>query len=168
MHPFTVCFFGNSIIDNPMAAEKALNGVISKLLREKDYVVFLVGRNGDFDVLVASVVHRCKGTIRSDNSALVWVMPYLSAEYRGNEASFQQYFDEIEVCEESIGKHYKAAFQIRNRSMIDRSELSVFWVQRGEGGAWKAMCYAQKIGKPAINLAEGSGETGNAKFSGKN
>lgn len=164
MYPFTVCFFGNRIIDNSMAAEKALNGVISKLLREKDYVVFLVGRNGDFDFLVSSVVHRCKRTIRSDNSSLVWVMPYLSAEYRDNAESFQQYFDEIEVCEGSIRQHFKAAFQIRNRSMIDRSDLSVFWVQRGEGGARKAMCYAQKMGKPVINLAEGSGEAGNPKY----
>lgn len=138
-----------------MDAEKALNGFIPKLLRENAYVVFLVGRDGEFDQLAASVVHRCKRTVRSDNSSLVWVMPYLTAEYRDNEESFQQYFDEIEVCEECIGKHFKAAFQIRNRSMIDRSDLSVFWVQHSRGGAWKAMCYAQKTGKPVINLAEG-------------
>ena len=107
MHPFTVCFFGNRIIDNPMDAEKALNGFIPKLLRENTYVVFLVGRDGEFDQLAASFVHRCKRTIRSDNSSLVWVMPYLTAEYRDNEAFFQQYFDEIEVCEEGIGKHFK-------------------------------------------------------------
>lgn len=59
MNPFTVCFFGNRIIENPTDAEKALNEFIPKLLRENAYVVFLVGRDGDFDQLAASAVHRC-------------------------------------------------------------------------------------------------------------
>ena len=59
-------------------AEQAAGGCGSG---EKEYVEFLVGRNGEFDLLAASVIHRCKRTIRGDNSAMVWVMPYLPAGF---------------------------------------------------------------------------------------
>lgn len=153
MDAYTVSFFGHRIIDNPIAVKRALEAHVQKLLTEKSHVVFLVGRDGDFDQLVSSVVRRCKRTLRGDNSALVWVMPYLTAEYRDNEASLQAYYDEIEICETAANKHFKAAFQERNRAMVDRSDLAVFCVQRQSGGAGQTMRYAKKKGIPCINLS---------------
>ena len=49
--------------------------VIKELLISQEYVEFLVGRDGEFDQLVASTVRRCKRTVRDDNSALVLVLP---------------------------------------------------------------------------------------------
>ena len=59
------------------------------LLREHEYVEFLVGPDGEFDQLVSSVIHRCKREYRSDNSSHIWVLPYVTAEYRDNEESFR-------------------------------------------------------------------------------
>ena len=36
--------------------------------------------------------------------------------------------------------------------MVDRSDLVVFCIQRGSGGAWQTMKYAKKQGKNDINL----------------
>lgn len=152
MNVFTISFFGHRIIDNPLVAEKALDELIQKLLREKEYVVFLVGRDGDFDQLVSSSVRCCKQKIRADNSSLVWVMPYTTTEFRDNEGYYQTYYDEIEVCESSANVHYKAAFQNRNRTMIDRSDYIIFYVQRRKGGAYQTMQYANKQGKSILNL----------------
>lgn len=152
MKVFTVSFFGHREIENPIAIEQALESLIGRLLREKEYVTFLVGREGDFDLLAASAVHRCKRIIRPDNSALVWVMPYLTAEYRGNEEAFRAYYDEFDLCEAAAGRHFKAAFQTRNRFMVDRSDLAVFCVQRGKGGARQTMRYAQSRSVPCVNL----------------
>lgn len=151
MNTYTVSFFGHRYIDNPFPIEKTLEELIGSLLRSKEYVEFLVGRNGDFDQLVSAAIRRCKREIRDDNSAHVWVLPYVTADYRDNEGDYQAYYDEIEVfCSE--GSHYKAAFQARNRSMVDRSHLTVFCVERNEGGAWQTMKYAQKQGRNIINL----------------
>ena len=62
------------------------------------------------------------------------------------------YYDEIEICEESSVKHFKAAFQVRNRHMVDRSDLTVFYVETNEGGAYQTMQYAIQQGKEHINL----------------
>ncbi|MDY6181819.1 MAG: hypothetical protein SPI15_13385 [Candidatus Faecousia sp.] len=82
MEIYTVSLFGHRRLDSPIQIEKQLEKLILELLSSKPYVEFLVGRDGDFDLLAASVIHRCRRIFRADNSSLVWVMPYLTAEYR--------------------------------------------------------------------------------------
>ena len=151
MSTFTVSFFGHRVIEDPLLIEQRLERLIRKLLKEKEYVEFLVGRDGEFDQTVSSVIRRCKRTVRDDNSAHVWVLPYPTAEYRDNEESFREYYDEIEICGTSADGHFKGAHQARNRAMVDRSHLVVFCIQHDSGGAWQTMKYARKQGKPYIN-----------------
>lgn len=151
MQVYTVSFFGHRRIYDPIRIERQLEELVRKLLREHQYVEFLVGRDGDFDLLVASVIRRCKREYRNDNSALIWVLPYMTADYRDNEDSYREYYDEIEI---SSGTHYKAAFQQRNRSLIERSDLAVFYVEKAEGGAHSTMKYAAAQGVEIINLYE--------------
>lgn len=159
MKVFTVSFFGHRQIENIFTVEQRLEVIIRELLMFKEYVEFLVGRDGEFDQLVASTVRRCKRAIRDDNSALVLILPYQTAEYRNNEQSFNAYYDEIEICTESAGKHFRSAHQVRNRSMIDRSDLTVFWVDHQTGGAYQSMQYAMKRNANIVNLSEQPGQT---------
>lgn len=152
MNVFTVSFFGHRHIDNAIPVERKLEELVLELLRSKEYVEFLVGRDGEFDLLVASTIRRCKRSYRDDNSALIWVMPYETAEYRDNREAYDDYYDEVEICAESAGKHFKAAYQIRNRAMVDRSDLVVFCVERTSGGAYQTMQYAQRKASNYINL----------------
>ena len=95
MEVFTVSFFGHRQSDYLLFAEKALEKIIRDFICSKEYVEFLVGRNGEFDLLVASVIRKCKRELRDDNSSLVLVLPYVTAEYKSNAESFQSYYDEI-------------------------------------------------------------------------
>ena len=154
LNTFTVSFFGHRIIENPLLIEKRLEALICYLLQEQEYVVFQVGRDGDFDQIVSSAIRRCKRMIRDDNSALVWVLPYPTADFRDNEAAYRDYYDEIEICGTSAESHFKSAYQKRNRDMVDCSNLAVFCIQHESGGAWQTMKYAKKIGVPYLNLSE--------------
>ena len=154
MNLYAVSFFGHRQIDNVFVIEQRVEAMIRELLLSKEYVEFLVGRDGEFDQLVASTVCRCKRAVRDDNSALVLVMPYATAEYRNNEQSFHAYYDEIEICAESAEKHFKSAHQIRNRTMVDRSDLVVFCVEHNSGGAYQTMKYAKKANANIINLPD--------------
>ncbi|MFR5291203.1 MAG: hypothetical protein ACLTGC_04015 [Eisenbergiella sp.] len=154
MNTFTVSFFGHRQINNPLSSENKLEQILCSLLKQKEYVEFLVGRDGEFDQIVSSAIRRCKRKIRDDNSSLIWVMPYQTAIYRDNEDSFLSYYDEIEICEESSAAHYKSAFQIRNRTMVDRSDLVILYIDHSSGGAYHTFQYIQKIQKDFINLAD--------------
>ena len=151
---YTVSFFGHRIIEDFNRAEKKAKVIIRELILQKEYVEFLVGRGGDFDQIVSSAVKRLQRRIRADNSSLVWVLPYSTAQLRNNEESFQAYYDEIEICDAAQNSHPKRAYQIRDRKMVDRSDLVVFYVEHNSGGAYQTLRYAQERGKQIVNLAE--------------
>ncbi len=154
LNVYTVSFFGHRQIENASAIEERLDEIIRPLLLEKEYVEFLVGRDGEFDQLAASAVKRLKRSVGGDNSALVWVLPYPTAEYRDYEADYAAYYDEIEVCPESAAAHFKSAFQLRNRWMVDRSDLVACCVECPSGGAFQTLQYAKRCGRNTINIAE--------------
>ena len=60
MEIFTVSFFGHRKINNPLIVEKKLDEYISDLICSKEYVEFLVGRDGEFDKMAAAAVRRAK------------------------------------------------------------------------------------------------------------
>lgn len=151
---YTVSFFGHREIDRFSEVETKIGSLVRSLIQEKEYVDFLVGRNGEFDQLVTSEIRRAKQDLHFGNSSLIWVMPYNMAEYRENRKSFDQYYDFVETCPESYDAHPKAAYQIRNRSMVERSDLVVFYVSHESGGAYQTMQYAKRIGKAIINIAD--------------
>lgn len=101
MNTYTVCFFGHREIDDFLYAEEKIYELVSNLIRTKEYVEFLVGRNGDFDQIVSSVIHKAKRNIFDANSSLTLVLPYLTAEYTDNEKSFGEYYDTVEITDTS-------------------------------------------------------------------
>ena len=153
MDTYTVAFFGHRYLDNPFQIEERLDIIIERLIRENEYVEFLVGRNGDFDQFVSSAVRRAKKKYRDDNNFLVLVLPYPTAEYQNNVEYFEEYYDEIEICQASAKAHFKGAIQIRNREMVDRADLIVCCIDHESGGAYQTVKYAKKQNKEIINLA---------------
>ena len=151
---YTVAFFGHREIDHFRETEQALEKLIEKLVRNHEYVEFLIGRNGEFDQLVSSTVRSVRNRLGCKNCSLVLVLPYMTAEFRDNEASFLEYYDEVEVSSTAEGVHFKSAMQTRNRELVDRADLVVFCVDHASGGAYQTMKYAKKHQKPYINISE--------------
>ena len=67
----------------------------------------------------------------------------MTTDFRTHEEAYREYYDEIEVFPVT---HYKAAFQQRNPSMIDRSDLAVFHVEKLKGGSYSTMKYVTAQG----------------------
>ncbi len=156
MNIYTVSFFGHRKVDCIFDVEIRLEKVIRELICQKEYVDFLVGKDGEFDQLVSSTVRRIARDYGNANSSLILVLPYMKVEYRDNVQSYLDYYDEVEVCTESSEAHFKGAIQIRNRSMVDKSDLVVCCIQRKSGGAYKTIQYANKKNCRIINVAEES------------
>lgn len=151
---YTVCFFGHRRINNIFNIEKLLEYHLKKLIKEHEYVDFLVGRNGEFDQCVSSSVLRIRKNYRNDNSSLILVLPYATAEFINNVKYFEEYYSEIEISAAASQSHPKSAFKIRNREMVDRADLVICYIENKEGGAWQTIKYAIKQKKNIINLAD--------------
>ena len=149
---YSVCFFGHRDFDKHYLFEADITKIIENALKQNEVTEFLVGRNGEFDQFVSSVIRRVKKEKGSQGIYHVLVLPYATSEYINNQEAFEKYYDDIEICEKAASSHYKAAIQIRNKEMIDRSELVVCYVERNSGGAYYALEYARKRNKQIIIL----------------
>lgn len=81
-------------------------------------------------------------------------MPYIKAEYVKNKKEYESFYDTVEICKQSATVHPKSAIQTRNRYMIDKSDLCIFFVRDQAGGEYKTLKYAVRNKKNVINLAE--------------
>lgn len=149
----TVSFFGHRMISNYQSVEQKLYELLRIIMGRGDREVeFLVGRNGDFDLMIASVVRRLKREMNSENVFLTLVLPYETAELKNNTEAFESFYDSIEICEASADVNFKFAITARNRDMIDRSDIVVAYVENKSGGAYQSLKYAEKNEKRIVNL----------------
>ncbi len=154
MNIYTVSFFGHRYIEHGTIIEERLEKILRDIITQKEYIDFIIGRDGEFDLLASAAIKRAINKYAYGNTHFTLVLPYLKAEYRDNEKEYLDYYDEVDVCYESSIAHPKAAIQIRNRSMIDRSDLVVCCVQHNSGGAYRTLQYAEKQGKRIINISD--------------
>ncbi len=144
MDIYTVAFLGHRYLPNSLQIDRLLDVQVRRLLLEKEYVQFLLGRNGEFDQCSARAIRRAKRELRNDNSDMILILPYPTAEYLNNAEAFERYYDNIEISHSASKAHPKAAIQIRNREMIDRADLIICYVEQTRGGAHSALEYAKK------------------------
>lgn len=154
MDIYTVSFLGHREIEKQIEIENRLDKLLHDLITQREYVDFLIGRDGEFDLLASAAIKRAIRSYGCGNTHFTLVLPYMKAEYRDNEQSYFNYYDEVEICSDSAEAHPKSAIKIRNRSIVDRSDLVICCIQHKSGGAYRTVQYAEKQGKKIVNIAD--------------
>ena len=72
----------------------------------------------------------------------------MSAEY------YEKYYDNILIPESIDGAHPKLAITLKNRWMVEQSDLVIVNVEDNKGGAYMAMKYAEKINRKIVNICD--------------
>ncbi len=148
MDIFTVSLFGHREINDLHQLNDRLTPIIKELIQTKTYVTFLIGRNGEFDEYAASIIKKVQNTIGKENNNTTLVLPYTVADIE----YYEKYYDSIIIPECVYGAYPKSAITLKNRWMVEISDLVIFYVERNKGGAYTAMKYAEKLNKKIINL----------------
>jgi len=148
MNVFTVSLFGHRRIEDLRQLNDRLVPIVRELIQTKMHVIFLIGRNGEFDEYAASVIKRLQRETGKDNSDIILVLPYTVADLE----YYEKYYDSIIIPENVSGKHPKSAIALKNHWMIERADLVIVYVERDVGGAYQAMKYAEKRNKELVNL----------------
>lgn len=144
----TCCGFGHRVL--LMDIEKPLRGILERLVTERGVTVFYTGGMGEFDELFARTVRSMRWT--DPRLRLVLVMPYLTGELSAEKAYYEGHYDEILIPAELDGVHPKAAIGLRNRWIVDRSDIVIAALHRDFGGAAEAVRYAEKVGKEVMRI----------------
>lgn len=153
----SVCtFFGHSELWGAEEEIKsALAAVCRRLVDEEGITTFLLGNQGAFDGIAASVLLQIKE--EHPEIQRILVIPYLTESINRDKEWFAHRYDEILRPTELMGIHYKSAISSRNRWMTSRADVVLAYVRHESGGAAKALRYARRLGKVIINLAEKTG-----------
>lgn len=151
MNCLTVSLFGHREIDDLRRLDSGLAPILRELIQTEEYVSFFIGRSGEFDEYAASVIKRVQKETEREKSALVLVLPYKVSDID----YYEKYYDDIIIPESVYDAHPKAAITLRNRWMIEKSEIIIVYVEHDGGGAYAAMKYAEKLNKRIINLYTG-------------
>ena len=165
------CGFGHRVM--LMEIEKPLREVLERLVAERGVSLFYTGGMGEFDELFARTVRSMKRDCPS--LRLVLVAPYLThkiaigkkedgtmyggqiarATYDGPGMGWHEaQYDGILIPAELDGVHPKAAIGLRNRWMVDRSDIVIAALHRDFGGAAEAVRYAEMVGKEVVRISE--------------
>lgn len=149
MNTFTVSLFGHREICDLRRLEQQLTRIVKAIVQEKSFVTFIIGRNGEFDEYSASVIKQTQRQMGKGNNEITLVLPYSVADIE----YYEKYYDNIIIYESVCGVHPKSAITLRNRWMVEQSDLVIVYAERNKGGAYTAMKYAEKLNKRFINLA---------------
>ena len=147
---YSVTFFGHRDFDAHIKSEERLHQIVRELLASKEFVVFYIGRNGEFDRFCASIIKRVQNEMGRENSELILVLPYADKDIE----YYEKYYDCVMIPETIENTHPKGAIAKRNKWMVEQSDLLICYIDKEEGGAFAALNYAKKIEKKAINLAK--------------
>ena len=148
MEIYRVALFGHRDFCATREIEDKLFNILQDLMLTEHCLEFYIGRNGEFDLFAASVVKRIKKELDCASSSMTLVLPYKvkDIEY------YEKYYDDIIIHESAEKLHPKSAITKRNRWMVENCDLLICFVERNNGGAYKAMQYAEKLGIKTINL----------------
>lgn len=145
------CGFGHRVM--LMDVEKPLRETLEHLVEERGVRVFYTGGMGEFDELFARTVRSMKRECPS--LRLVLVLPYLTERLNLDKAFYEVFYDEILIPAELDSVHPKAAIGLRNRWMVDRSDIVIAALHRNFGGAADAVRYAESAKKEIIRMRNG-------------
>ena len=115
---YRVTFLGHRRVEDILGIEHQLLPILQELIEKYDFVEFYIGRNGEFDELVALLVMLVQKSNKDRNCAMIslaLVLPYpiKDMEY------YEKYYDEIIIYEAEKKPHPKRVITERNKFMID-------------------------------------------------
>lgn len=76
MDIYTVSFFGHRYVESGSEIENRLDTLLNDLITQKEYVDFLIGRDGDFDLLASSAIKRAIRNYAYGNTHFTLVLPF--------------------------------------------------------------------------------------------
>lgn len=151
----TCSFFGHRTINESEELKSKLNGIIEKLILDKNVDIFLFGSKSRFNSLCLEMVTKLKEKYPHIKRIYVRAeYPYINEEYRNY---LLENYEDTYYPKEIYGSG-KAVYVKRNYEMIDKSHFCVVYYDKAneptfrKSGTKIAFDYAIKHGREVINV----------------
>ena len=138
----TVTFFGHR--DAPIDIKPLIKATLTDLIENHNATTFYVGNNGNFDLLVQSVLKELSTLYPIDYSIVFAYLPDKKSEQKNFENTI--YPEGLET----VPKRF--AISKRNEWMLKQSDTVITYVTHPSSGAWEWVKKAEKLHKVIINI----------------
>lgn len=98
MNIYTISFFAHRYVDHRLEIDDRLDKLLHALITQREYIDFLIGRDGEFDLLASSAIKRAIRNYSYGNTHFPLGLSYMKVEYCDNEKRCLEDYDEIEIC----------------------------------------------------------------------
>ena len=149
MNLYRITLIGHRIINLHTPIEEKLYEILKEVSKTNSYIEIYIGRDGDFDILSASIIKRFQKYAENQNIQMILVLPYM----KKNMEYYENYYNGIIIPEHTKNDHPKRAITMRNQWMVEKSNLLICYIEHKYGGAYATYQYAKKLGKKIIYLA---------------
>lgn len=156
MNNKSACFTGHRDIDprNIQSIKEKLREIIINCVND-GFTDFYNGGARGFDLLAAEAVLELKKTYPSLRLHIIVPCSNQTRGWREEDViryeSVTTHADEVK-CLSPV--YFDGCMQVRNRYMVDNSELLIAYLEREAGGSAGTVKYAEKIGAAVINIAD--------------
>ena len=137
------CGFGHRKVFEDISEK--LNSAV-KNAAEQGCEIFYTGGMGDFDEMFSLAVRNLKK--ERPNIKLICIKPYMTKDINSQGDYLYALYDDVIIPTELADIHYKSIITKRNQWMIQNSNIVICYTRRNFGGAYAALKYTKKIGKP--------------------
>ena len=126
--------------------EECLITILQDLVYKKKFIEIYIACEGEFDIYVATIV-KCVQRDYDDYHTIEFnlILPHPQKDME----DFERYCDRVDI---PISAHPKLAITKRNEWMAEQADRVSCYIERESGGAYKAVKYAECLGKQIINL----------------
>lgn len=119
--------------------------------------IFFTGMAMGYDIIAAETVLLLKKSLKDKEIRLICVIPFKDQPQSFSEEWKERYNNVVEKADEVIylsQEYHNGCFQVRNKYMIDNSDIVITWFDGKPGGTANTIKYAQKKNKRIVNLFE--------------
>lgn len=152
---YTISFLGEEKLENFDNIKPHIKKAVRKIIADKKPSGVFVSTETKFEREALNVVLGDKHTVKElSDITLSCFVPYYTKMYLNNMGMYHSFFDNLEFIKESVKAPHSLAVMKCYKEIINRSDLSVFYVRDKKSLPYKAFKYAMRKKKEVINLAD--------------
>lgn len=143
--------------DNPeyIKLKNNLNNTVTELVNN-GCRCFYCGMAAGFDILAGEIAVELKKALPHLNIRVIAVVPFKGQE-NGWNCDWKMRYNRLLSCADTVvyisESYSKAAYHMRNRYLINNSDIVVTYFNGKQGGTAYTLNYAAKNGKKILNVA---------------
>lgn len=148
-----IVFIGHSSLNHESGLYEKVKKAIIDNINNTDGISFYCGGYGNFDSLCARICHKIKEQHPKHETVLI--TPYITESHQKRlQALLNTNLYDAVIYPPLENAPLRFAISKRNEWMVTNADLIIAFVKYSYGGAYTALKYAKKLGKPIANLAQ--------------